>query len=95
MQFVTVRDFRSKSSHVWERVKSEKELVVTSNGRPVAILSGVDGDHLEDALASIRSANALTALNRLQARSVKEGRSKLPIDKIDAIISDVRKARKK
>ena len=51
MRFVSLRDLRGKSSEIWRRVGAEKDLVVTSNGHPIAILSAVSEDSLEESLA--------------------------------------------
>jgi len=39
MKFLSVRDLRGKSSQVWRELPEQKEMVVTNNGRPIAILS--------------------------------------------------------
>ena len=38
MKFVSVRDLRLKPGHIWEMAKQEKDVIITANGRPVAIL---------------------------------------------------------
>jgi antitoxin (DNA-binding transcriptional repressor) of toxin-antitoxin stability system len=48
MKFLSVRDLRSKSADVWKGLAEERELVVTSNGRPIAILSVVTEDPRRD-----------------------------------------------
>ena len=54
MKFLSVRDLRSKSAEVWKGLSVEREMVVTSNGQPIAILSAVTGDTLEETLRAIR-----------------------------------------
>lgn len=39
MKLLSVRDLKSKSSQVWKDLPDQKEMVITNNGRPVAILS--------------------------------------------------------
>jgi antitoxin (DNA-binding transcriptional repressor) of toxin-antitoxin stability system len=46
---------------------------VTSNGRPVAILSAVNESNLEESLSAIRQARAAEAVMSLQRRSVERG----------------------
>ena len=53
MQFLTVRELRSRSADVWRRLSEEPDIVITSNGRPVAILSGVSAAGLEESLAAL------------------------------------------
>ena len=39
MDFVTVREFRTQPAKVWKKLESGKELVVTRNGKPFALLT--------------------------------------------------------
>ena len=93
MRFVSVRDLRGKSSEIWRRVRAEKDMVVTSNGRPIAILSVVSEDSVEESLAAIRQARAVQAVAALQRSSVASGRDRLSQAVIDKEIRAVRRAR--
>lgn len=68
-----VRDLRSKSAQIWRELGEERELVLTSNGRPIAIVSATDEESFEESLKEIRQARALRAVKRLQEQSVGEG----------------------
>lgn len=94
MKFLTVRDLRSKSAEVWKGLAEEREMVVTSNGRPVAILSAVTEENLEETLAAIRRSRAVAAASEIQRRSVQRGTDAMPPSEIDAEISAVRRARR-
>jgi antitoxin (DNA-binding transcriptional repressor) of toxin-antitoxin stability system len=94
MKFLSVRDLRSKSADVWKGLESEREMVVTSNGRPIAILSAVTEENLEETLTAIRRSRALTAASELQRRSVEQGTDALTSAEIDAEIAAVRQARR-
>ena len=39
MRFLSVRDFRDKSAQIWKDLPDEREMIITSNGRPIAILA--------------------------------------------------------
>lgn len=93
MRFLSVRDLRGKSAEVWKNLRSEREMVVTSNGRPVAILASVDESNLEESLAAFRQARAVEAVAGLQRRSVERGTDKLAMDEIDEEIKAVRRKR--
>ena len=41
MKFVSVRDLRNKSGQLWKELPEEREMIVTSNGRPIAILATI------------------------------------------------------
>ena len=95
MKFISVRDLRGKSAEVWKNLPAEREVVVTSNGRPIAILSAVNEANLEESLLAIRQARAAEAVMSLQRRSVERGTDSLTMKEIDAEIKSVRKRRTK
>ncbi|MGD0901258.1 MAG: type II toxin-antitoxin system prevent-host-death family antitoxin [Thermoguttaceae bacterium] len=93
MQFVTVRELRSQSADVWRRLAEERDIVITSNGRPLALLSAVSPENLEDSLAALRRARAMTAVEAAQQRSVAAGTHRMSESAIQAEIAAVRKSR--
>ncbi len=95
MRFVSVRDLRGKSAQVWRDLPIEREIIITSNGRPVAILSAVNESNLEESLSAFRQARSVDAVADLQRRSVQEGKANLSMDEIEAEILAVRKQRRK
>lgn len=94
MRFVSVRDLRGKSGEVWKDLPGEREMVITSNGRPVAILAAVSESNLEESLAAFRRARAVDAVAALQRESVARGTDALTGSDIDAEVSAVRSKRK-
>jgi len=94
MKFVTIRDFRSRSAMIQKELPLEKELVLTSNGKPVAIISSVTENDMEEALGAIRRARAALAMNLIQRESAKKGRERMPLSEINAEIKEARKRRK-
>jgi len=93
MRFVTVRELRSRSAEVWRRLAEEQEIVITSNGKPVAILSGVSADGLEESLSALRRARAVAAVDAMQRQSVAAGRHGLTRPQVNAQIAAARKGR--
>lgn len=91
MKFVTVRDFRTSSANIWKQLPSERELVITNNGKPIALLTPLSDETLEDTVAAVRRAKAISAVKRMQETSVTIGSDKMTIDEINAAIADVRK----
>ena len=67
--------------------------MVTSNGKPVGILSPTDEEHLEEALAELRRARAAAAVGRLQRAATMAGGDGLSQEEIDAEIERARRAR--
>ena len=93
MRFVSVRELRSRSADVWRRLADEPDMVITSNGRPVAILSAVSSEGLEESLAALRRARAVAAVEVMQSRSVAAGKHRMSRTAIGAEIAAVRKGR--
>ena len=65
MRFISVRELRNAPSEVWDALEQE-DLVLTSNGRPKAVLVRVEGDDLERTVQVIRRARAQAAVSRLR-----------------------------
>jgi len=95
MKFISVRDLRGKSAEVWKDLPVEREVIVTSNGRPIAVLSAINESNLEESLTAIRQARAAEAVMSLQRRSVARGTDGISMVEVDAEIKAVREKRKK
>jgi antitoxin (DNA-binding transcriptional repressor) of toxin-antitoxin stability system len=95
MKFLSVRDLKTKSSQVWKELLGQKEMIVTSNGRPIALLSSINENNLEQVLTAFRHARAANAVALIQYESAQKGTDKISMDEIDAEIGAVRSKRKK
>lgn len=93
MRFVSVRDLRGKSAQIWRRLAQFKEMVITSNGKPIAIISATSEGSLEESLSAIRSARAMAAVESMQLKSIEAGMDNLGLDDINSEIRAERKAR--
>lgn len=95
MRFMSVRDLRGKSAEVWKSLPGDREIIITSNGRPVAILASINESNLEESLAAFRQARAIEAVASIQRQSLERGTDRISMDEIDAEIKAVRQKRKK
>ncbi len=95
MKFLSVRDLKTKSSQVWKELPEQKEMVVTSNGRPIALLSSINENNLEQVLTAFRRARATNALASIQYDSIQKGTDMISMDEINAEIGAIRSERKK
>lgn len=95
MKFITVRDLRGRSGQVWNQLARERDLILTSNGKPFAILSAVSEGTVEESLAAMRRARAIAAVEKMQARSAAAGTDKMTLREINAEITAARKARRR
>lgn len=93
MKFLSVRDLRGKSAEIWKELPNEREMIITSNGRPIAILAAINESNLEESLLAFRQARAVEAVATLQRRSADQGTDKITMGEIDAEIKNVRKKR--
>lgn len=94
MRFITIRDLRSKSAQIQRELPKEKEMVLTSNGKPIAILTATSADKFEESLAIIRQMRALEAVDLMQRRSVEKGTDRMSLKEINQEITAARKERK-
>ena len=95
MKFLSVRDLRGKSAQVWRELAREREMVVTSNGRPIALLTAVDENNVERSLAAWRQVRATQAITSIQQESMRKGTDKTTMAEIDQEIAKTRRARRK
>ena len=67
--------------------------MITNNGHPIALLTPLSDDNLEESLKAVRQARAINAVNKLQSESIKSGRIKITETEINAEIAATRKNR--
>jgi antitoxin (DNA-binding transcriptional repressor) of toxin-antitoxin stability system len=95
MKFLSIRDLKTKSAQIWQELPNQKEMIITSNGRPIAILSSINENTLEDVLSAFRRARATDAVTSIQYESARKGTDKFTIDDINSEIKKVRSKRQK
>ena len=93
MEFITVRDLRTRPGQIWDKLRQQHDLILTSNGKPIAVLSHIDEGGVEETLASLRRARAQAALSRLRADAAVPGLDRLSADEIGAEIAAARNER--
>lgn len=93
MKFLTVRELREQTSKIWKDLPEQKEMVITRNGHPVAVLSSVTDQDLEESLEAYRRVRAQMAVTALQKESIRSGNDGIGMKEIDAEIRKVRKQR--
>ncbi len=94
MRFVTVRELRSKTATLRKDLEQDREIVLTANGRPFAVVSRIEPDSLEEELQAIRRARAKVAVERLRAQAQAKGLNRLTMDDIEAMIAETRRQRR-
>jgi len=94
MEFVPVREFRLRPRQVWKRLTESGELVITSYGKPIALLTGVNEATLEQTLVALRRARAQVAVSQMRATAQARGLDRLTAEEIDAEVQAARRSRK-
>ena len=90
MRFVSVRELRERSASIWKALVQEGDMVITSNGKPIALLSATSGESLEESLGAIRRARAQAAAAAMQGASQKAGIDRMSLQDINAEIDAAR-----
>lgn len=93
MKFITIRDLRCNTAGLRRDLQAEREVVITANGRPFAVMTRVEPDQLEEEILAIRRARSRTALSRIRAKATAEGLDLLTIEQINDIIAKTRSER--
>jgi antitoxin (DNA-binding transcriptional repressor) of toxin-antitoxin stability system len=93
MEFITVRDLRTRPGQIWDKLRQQRDLILTSSGRPIAVLSHIDEGGVEETLATLRRARAQAAVSRLRAEATEQGLDRLSADEIEAEITAARTER--
>jgi antitoxin (DNA-binding transcriptional repressor) of toxin-antitoxin stability system len=94
MKFITVRDLRTTPAQIWKELPGEQEIVITNNGKPIALLTPLSDADMEDTVAAVRRARAVTALKKIRNLAVSTGRSKMTMEEINKEIQEYRKSAK-
>lgn len=70
MAYLAVTDLK-KTKALSAQLESEREIIITRDGKPMAIMVGVDGDTVESALREIRRALFSAAVGRIRERTIE------------------------
>jgi len=93
MRFVSVRDLNTKPKEVWDKAK-ESEVIVTSNGKPIALITAVTEATVERQLQALRRSRALMALEDMQKIAAEKGLAGWSDERIDLEVKSARRGRK-
>lgn len=86
MKFVSSREIRVNPRPVFDSLREENEVIVTSRGKPVALMVGVSGEDFEETIRFLRRAKAQAAVSRMRSR----GEGRMSEEEIEAEIEAAR-----
>lgn len=90
MTFVSIRDMRTRPGEVWQQLQDEGDLIVTSSGRPFALMIAAEGEDVEALLLALRRARAQLATSKMRRQAGEAGLDRMAMDDIDAEIRQAR-----
>jgi hypothetical protein len=93
MTFVSIRDMRTRPGEVWQQLQDEGDLIVTSSGRPFALMISAEGEDVEALLLALRRARAQLAVSKMRRQAGEAGLDRMTMDDIDAEIRQARSER--
>ena len=94
MKFISTRELRNRPGWVRELTR-EDEVIVTANGKPIALLLGIDEGDLEETALAVRQAKAQRALSRMRRDAAIRGLDQMSAVQIDAEIRAAREKRRR
>ena len=83
MKFVSSREIRVNPRPVFQAAEEGDEVVITSRGKPVALLVAVNGDDLEETVRLVRRARAQAAVSRMRKAAAREGSQSMSREEIE------------
>ena len=88
MNFYSVRDLRTDSRRMWADLTNGKEIVLTNNGKPSALIIDIPEGSFDETVQAVRQAKAMIALNSMRYKAAKEGY--LSDEDIESLIDEAR-----
>jgi len=95
MDYIAINELK-KPRAVRERLAAAEEMLLTNNGRPIAVLLYVgDDDDPEDVLMAARDARSQIALRRIREHARRTGAAKWTAPEVDELVAKTRRGRRK
>ena len=94
MDSLTIRELRNRPGSAQEELTRRGELLLTNNGKPVAVMLAVDGSTLDETLEVLRRARGQLALGKLRSQAAAQGLDKMTAAEIDEEIHLARQERR-
>jgi antitoxin (DNA-binding transcriptional repressor) of toxin-antitoxin stability system len=94
MNLIAIKDLK-QPRRLKERLHEEKELLLTSDGRPVAVLVNLEAsDDPETVIQSIRDSRSRLALGRIREAASRHGTARLSPAQINREIAAARASKR-
>ena len=73
MNFYSIRDLRSETKNICEKVRQSGEVVITNNGKPSVLMLDISEENFDEVIRAIRQAKAMIAFNSMKAVAAANG----------------------
>lgn len=73
MNFYSIRDLRSETKNICEKVRQSGEVVITNNGKPSVLMLDISENNFDEVVRAIRQAKAMIAFNSMKAVAAANG----------------------
>jgi antitoxin (DNA-binding transcriptional repressor) of toxin-antitoxin stability system len=94
MKLIAIKDLK-QPRQLKAQLQAEKELLLTSDGRPVAVLVNVEAsEDPETVIQSIRDSRSRLALSRIREAASRSGAVNMTLAQINGEIAAARKLRR-
>lgn len=90
MSFVSLRELRTSTAKISNMLSDDGKIIVTSNGKPKAIMLHVTESNFEDTLAAINQVKLMRTISNIRIAAQRSGASKMTLDEIN---EEIRAAR--
>jgi hypothetical protein len=94
MKFMSTRDLRNSPGMLRDLVKDD-DLVLTANGKPLALIVGIAEGDLDRTVATLKRARAQLAVSTMRRAAGDVGSDSLTSAEIDSEISATRAVRRR
>ena len=94
MKMLSARDLRGKLGDLRKKLFEEREILLMSRGKPMALLTRVSESDWEEELKFQRQSRFGWIVGKIQQESLKKGTDKITEAEIEAEIQAVRKSRR-
>ncbi len=89
MNYLAVKDLK-KTRELWNNLETEKELIITRDGKPSAILVSITPEIVEESLIEIRKALFSISLGNTR---MKGSLKPMTYEEIESVTAESRKSR--
>ena len=94
MSFVSFRELRTSTGKINDMLTDSGKIVITSNGKPKAIMLQVNETDFEETLAVINQIKLARAINNIRTSAKNSGASEMSLDEINAEIQASRREKR-